>query len=1421
MTGLKIRRMPSRRYQLLMTVSAVFALLVQPLISLDLPNAFASTSNITQLAFTNAPVSVGQGQVSSQLTVQTRNASNTSESLDTGSTQLRLTSSSLTGEFSSNGTSGWTNAPNFAMNSGTANRNFYYRDTTAGSPTLTATAVDGGNNPYSWTAATQSITVTPSAPVSQTLAQRVAAASAGDTIDITSDEIIPAQIIINKPLTIKSSNGSKLSTPNALNGILGIQSNNVTVDGLTFESNFDIGESQVVRGLEVSSYGNISIKNNRFLNLRQPAYINDNAQVAVTNNYTDQTKGWVILSNSQVTFSGNTWGTNVLDIAIIPASTNNYSDTQVVALSDANNDAVVENQFGGTKRLSDAYVAPAVNGRSGDEGSKWNPYASIQSGVGRVVVGGTIHVAEGTYTQATEVNKQVILKAQSHGTRVIGGPSYNSAAFRVSAPGVVIDGFSVGDTATMVGTVGIDLGASAGAVIRDNIIERNQRGVSLSGASNVTIDNNIIRDNNANPENNAGIWGDGVSTITISNNQFSGASNTSINLAGSSDIGIKHNSFTSGANAAVIWNDTNVVLESNTLSGLSSTGFFITGTNGVSATGNTLVASTTGKSGFSVSTQAGVLSANIVLSKNKISGYTNGLNVTSGAVNGQVQATNNWWGNVTGPKDTASNDASTPASNTTGTGVAVNGAVNYGNWCLTDTCDDFFTLTAPTDLTPPTGAMTKDRGFPMTWKTVNGAAVYEYRTSNSQVDATTLGPIIYSDTSASSNYSISGNIVTRGNSGTPDADYYWQVRAGDGSGNWSPWSVINKVTVDTVAPTSTNDLTSLVRGTQTIRQTVSDNKQALSGKLRIWKQKTDGSLDATKFFASANVVAVDSTNVATYSLNTATQLYGDGNYTAKFTSRDAAGNESVQEKVFTVDNTAPTVTVKAGAIGSVTNKTFSNVSFSLYDAYKVDKYVLNGHTFDFTNNNWSDANFQNIKSKLVEGANNTLTLYDLAGNSTPYTFTYDSTAPAVPIHQLPVANAVQQSNDFWFDWESVEGAVSYEMQNSQNPQTDNNNSFTDVQWTGDYQKIQPTDSKARSVGASGTWYWQVRAVDAAGNKSAWTAPWKVTIDQKEPMTTSASITPSPVKSIDATTQLSLAIQDEGSVVASAQYTLYNDATDEIIKKNVALPGVYGSSTVNLAANLDIATLVSGTYRVQLHFKDAAGNQGKKTLYFVVNNDIVLTFNDVASNSATPRISGSAMWRTGGQPAVNQPVSVQIKQGDVILPVNSPVVTDANGNWSVVAPTLANGVYSILASTGGGSVEELTPITINVIQPTLPGIQFPSLPLQPFQPVQTIATLASNGVVPTFIGNVVGQLANAITLPSGNAVTDAADQSQILGNSVTEPTAEAAQEVKGAADEKPANWFANSLQYWWVLLAILAAGLAWWALAARRRRNQEA
>ncbi len=51
------------------------------------------------------------------------------------------------------------------MASGTANKSFYYRDSTPGTHTITGTATDSVGNPYSWVAATQAIVVTaPASP---------------------------------------------------------------------------------------------------------------------------------------------------------------------------------------------------------------------------------------------------------------------------------------------------------------------------------------------------------------------------------------------------------------------------------------------------------------------------------------------------------------------------------------------------------------------------------------------------------------------------------------------------------------------------------------------------------------------------------------------------------------------------------------------------------------------------------------------------------------------------------------------------------------------------------------------------------------------------------------------------------------------------------------------------------------------------------------------------------------------------------------------------------------------------------------------------------------------------------------------------------------------------------------------------------
>ncbi len=104
----------------------------------------------------------------------------------------------------------------------------------------------------------------------------------------------------------------------------------------------------------------------------------------------------------------------------------------------------------------------------------------------------------------------------------------------------------------------------------------------------------------------------------------------------------------------------------------------------------------------------------------------------------------------------------------------------------------------------------------------------------------------------------------------------------------------------------------------------------------------------------------------------------------------------------------------------------------------------------------------------------------------------------IPTVVYPGNNSYINTNDFWFKWSTVAGASSYEFQASQSPSTDANGALNSNAWTGDYQHNQPATSTLHSVGANGTWYWQVRTVDAYGIKGAWSPVWKVTIDMVAP-----------------------------------------------------------------------------------------------------------------------------------------------------------------------------------------------------------------------------------------------------------------------------------------------------------------------------------
>lgn len=121
----------------------------------------------------------------------------------------------------------------------------------------------------------------------------------------------------------------------------------------------------------------------------------------------------------------------------------------------------------------------------------------------------------------------------------------------------------------------------------------------------------------------------------------------------------------------------------------------------------------------------------------------------------------------------------------------------------------------------------------------------------------------------------------------------------------------------------------------------------------------------------------------------ATVTLPDGAYTIRYNASDLAGNVAKTGTFdVTIDTTPPTATIKDGDSFTVkTGETYDRISFKLHDAGKIDKVVLNGKTKDLSDNVWSDVNFLTPPTFGAVKGENTLVVFDVAGNTQTYTFT--------------------------------------------------------------------------------------------------------------------------------------------------------------------------------------------------------------------------------------------------------------------------------------------------------------------------------------------------------------------------------------------------------------------------------------------------
>lgn len=206
----------------------------------------------------------------------------------------------------------------------------------------------------------------------------------------------------------------------------------------------------------------------------------------------------------------------------------------------------------------------------------------------------------------------------------------------------------------------------------------------------------------------------------------------------------------------------------------------------------------------------------------------------------------------------------------------------------------------------------------------------------------------------------------------------------------------------------------------------------------------------------------------------------------------------------------------------------------------------------------------------------------------------DTTPPAVPISGVP-HNTIKATADFSFTWQSsVELGVKYELRISRDQTQVGQAADTSNAWYSP-RVVEPTLA-ASSVSdfADGVWYWQVRALDTAGNKSGWSDVWNVKVDTVGPGITVLQPAEAGIFGGPSSTPIGCDIRIHESELAA--FGLELDGIN-IISQAQTIPDENG---LHLTISWNPKILGDGSHKLRVWAKDAAGHIQEVTRTFTVD-----------------------------------------------------------------------------------------------------------------------------------------------------------------------------------------------------------------------------
>jgi len=345
------------------------------------------------------------------------------------------------------------------------------------------------------------------------------------------------------------------------------------------------------------------------------------------------------------------------------------------------------------------------NALSNGSGSLDNPFNRIQKAIDHSEDGDTIRVFEGTYHENIRVYKSVNLIGNgSQVTTIDGGRDVDIVL--IAADWVNLSCFLVWDSRGDRLNNGIMVN-SDNSKIFDNIFSNNNNGIYLLDSNNCTISKNIC---SANREN--GIYLDRTKNCTLEKNSVSSNDKAGIRFYDSGDCTIMNNTCSGNKDYGIyIWDSSNVTILNSLCSLNSDSGIYLrysrkctitnnecrqNSRNGIildSTSDSTIednICSSNNEVGIRFWDSSDSILLNNTISDNEVgiflefrskdnSAHENNIhnNIESGmdaSVNNgfNINATNNWWGDKTGPYH--------PTLNPNGSGNAVSDYVLFEPW---------------------------------------------------------------------------------------------------------------------------------------------------------------------------------------------------------------------------------------------------------------------------------------------------------------------------------------------------------------------------------------------------------------------------------------------------------------------------------------------------------------------------------------------------------------------------------------------------------------------------------------------------------------------------------------------------------------------------------------------------------------------